>query len=423
MCYLMCRMFCSANEMCTVWTMRNDEILDRMKKERFDLAIVDAIFHFKCIYLIPHRLQVPWITYSDFVDPLTARLPWLPSFVPHRLLSYTETMTFSQRLANFVALVAFSKVLALAGFNPPAEVVDKYQQYGSFSHVDELASQSQLWLLAKDSVLDYPRPMMPNAVEVGGLTVRSPTGELPPDIKKFIEGAENGVVLMTFGTIASSYPVVIAEKFLSAFRRLDGYRVIWRMKNTDALDIPDNVMIAQWLPQNDILAHLSAKLFITHCGNNGQYEAVYHGVPMIGFPLGGDQIYNAKRLDHKGYGLSMDLYDFTVDQLLDNIHAILRDKSYKERVMKASEIFRSQAQSPVERATFWIEHVCRFGGDHLRSAGNDLPLYSYLMLDVLAFCLVVLHVLIFLLYRLTRCVLRKCFRQRKLTAEVTKKLN
>ena len=416
-------MFCSANELCIVWTMHNDEIMGRMKNERFDVVIVDGLFHFKCIYLIPHRLQVPWITYSDFFDPLTVRLPWLPSFVPHRLLSYTESMTFSQRLANFAALVAFPKVLALAGFNPPAEVTDKYQQYGSFGHIDELASRSQLWLLAKDSVLDYPRPMMPNSIEVGGLTVRRATGELPPDIKNFIAGAENGLVLMTFGSIASSYPVVIAEKFLSAFRRLEGYRVIWRMRNTDALAIPDNVMIAPWLPQNDILAQLSTKLFITHCGNNGQYEAVYHGVPMIGFPLGGDQIYNAKRLGHKGYGLSMDLYDFTADQLLDNVHMILRDKSYKERVMKASEIFRSQAQSPVERATFWIEHVCRFGGDHLHSAGNDLPLYSYLMLDVLAFYLVVLHILVFLFFRLTRCVLRKCSRQRKPTAGVTKKLN
>ena len=419
----MCRMFCSANEVCTLWTMCNDEILDRMKKERFDLAIVDGLFYFKCIYLIPHRLQVPWITYSDFVDPLTARLPWLPSFVPHRLLSYTETMTFSQRLANSASLFAFSIVLALAGFNPPQEVIDKYQQYGSFSCVDELASRSLLWLLEKDSVLDYPRPMMPNAVKVGGLTVRRATGQLPPAVKEFIAGAENGVVLMTFGSIASSYPVAIAEKFLAAFRRLDGYRVIWRMKNTDGLEIPDNVMIAQWVPQNDILAHPSVKLFITHCGNNGQYEAVYHGVPMIGVPLGGDQVYNAKRLDHKGYGLSMDLYHFTADQLLDNIHKVLGDKSYKARVVKASEIFRSQAQSPVERATFWIEHVCRFGGDHLRSAGNDLPIYSYLMLDVLAFCLVVLHVIVFLLFRLTRFVLRKCSRQRTLTVEVTKKLN
>ena len=314
-------------------------------------------------------------------------------------------MSFFQRLTNFMTTIVFS--LAMPG--PPSQIIDKYQQYGSFSSVDELVSRSVLWLYPRDSfVLDYPRPIMPNVVEVGGLTLKPATGKLPPDIRTFIDDAPQGVILMTFGTIASSFPFVIAEKFLSAFRQLDGYRVIWRMRNTDELDIPDNVMISQWLPQNDILAHPNVKLFITHSGNNGQYEALYHAVPMIGFPISGDQVYNAKRLDRKGYGLSMDLHDFTADQLLDNIHKILGDKSFKEHVAKASEIFRSQPQGPVERATFWIEHVCRFGGDHLRSAGNDLPLYSYLMLDILAFILIIVHIIVYLLYRLLKLTVNKC---------------
>ena len=277
-------MFCSVNEGCTWWKTRNDEILDSMKRERFDLAIVDGQVYLECdVYLIPHRLQVPWITYTHFFDPLTARLPWLPSFVPNGFLPYTDSMTFSQRLANSAAMAAFRLAVAFGSFTPPPEVIAKYQQYGAFSSIDELASRSLLWLYEKDSVLDYPRPMMPNVIEVGGLTIRRATGQLPSDIKKFIAGAENGVILMTFGSLASSYPVVIAEKFLSAFRRLDGYRVIWRMRNTDGLTIPNNVMIAQWLPQNENLSHSSVKLFITHCGNDGQHEAVYHGVPMIGF--------------------------------------------------------------------------------------------------------------------------------------------
>ena len=143
---------------------------------------------------------------------------------------------------------------------------------------------------------------------------------------------------------------------------------------------------------------------------------------MIGVPLLGDQYHNAKRLDHKGFGLSMNLQDFTAEQLLDNINNILQDKSYKERITKASEIFRSQVQSPVERATFWIEHVCRFGGDHLRSAGNDLPLYSYLMLDVLALILVTIYIFIFLLYTLLKLIANKCCARAALN-DTTKKNN
>ena len=386
----------------------DNEILNRLHEEKFDVAVVDALFFAKCFYLIPHRLQIPYITYTDSIDPLLVRVPWLPSFVPCGISPFSEKMTFVERLKNMFYLFSFTFILPVLIPEPPREVMDKFRRYGHFDSLDELGSKSVLWLSTKDDVLDYAKPTMPNVVNIGGLTVKRTTGELPSDINSFIDGAKKGVVLMTFGSVASVIPSHMVEKFSSAFRRLGDYRVIWRLDNEDNVKLPDNVMIAKWLPQNDILSHPSVKLFITHCGNNGQYEAVYHGVPMIGLPLAGDQIYNAKRLDHKGYGLSMDLYDFTADQLLDNIHKILGDKSYKERVTKASAIFGSQAQSPVEKAVFWIEHVCQFGGDHLRSAGNDLPLYSYLMLDVLAFILIILHILIYLLYRFIKYVMRIC---------------
>jgi len=360
------------------------------------------------------------------MDPLVVRLPWLPSFVPsHMILTspLSERMNFVERLQNTLGAVGYSFILPFGAPALEQEVQDKFCRYGHFDSLDELVAKSSLWLITIDHIVDYARPMMPNVVNVAGLTIKRTTSKLPSDIKGFIDGAKKGVVLMTFGTVSSSFPAHMVEKFSSAFRRLGDYRVIWRLDNKDGVKLPDNVMIAQWLPQNDILSHPSVKLFITHCGNNGQYEAVYHGVPMIGFPVLGDQPYNAKRLDHKGYGLSMNLHDFTADELLDNIHKILGDKSYKERVMKASAIFRSQAHSPVERAVFWIEHVCQFGGDHLRSAGNDLPLYSYLMSDVLAFILIVFHILVYLFYRLFKFVINKCCRRAAVSTDLSKKDN
>jgi len=254
-------------------------------------------------------------------------------------------------------------------------------------------------------------------VDVGGITVRRAKGELPSDMRTFVEEARYGTILVTFGAAVSTLPTTLVQKFVSAFRRLDGYSIVWRLNNTYNIELPDNVMTSHWLPQNDLLAHPSVKLFITHCGNNGQFEAVYHGVPMIGFPVSffNDHIHNARRLVHKGYGLSMDLLHFTADQLVDNIHKVLEDKSYKQRVMKASEILRTQAQSPVERATFWIEHVCQFGGDHLRSAGDDLPLYSYFMLDVLGVLVGTLLLAVYLLLKFSTFA-KRAFRSKQRVA-------
>lgn len=89
----------------------------------------------------------------------------------------------------------------------------------------------------------------------------------------------------------------------------------------------------------------------------------------------------------------MNIFDFTAQQLNDNIRKVLTDNSYKERISLASEIFKSRRDTPVERVAYWIEHVTKFGGDHLRSAGNDLPLYQYLMLDIIFVLLIALIVL------------------------------
>ena len=34
-------------------------------------------------------------------------------------------------------------------------------------------------------------------------------------------------------------------------------------------------------------------------GDGGQFESLYHAVPMIGFPMFSDQFYNAKRMEYK----------------------------------------------------------------------------------------------------------------------------
>jgi len=405
--------FCSNKEMCRHLTVDNDDILDQLAMRKFDVAVVDILYSIRCVCLIPHRLQIPWISLSLAGSAsYMMRVPWLSSIAPPdviSLLPMSHQLTFVDRSQNtFISFLSH----AVAPFylqEPPPEVLEKYRRYGYVGSLQELISKSAMWFLTADYVFDYSRPMMPNMISISGLTVQRSTGELPSDIENFINGAEKGVVLMSFGSFTSIIPNDVVDKFLTTFRQLSGYRVIWRLDNKENVELPDNVMIRQWLPQNDILAHPSVKLFITHAGHNGHAEAVYNGIPMIAFPILGDQLYNARLLENKGYGKRIEICDFTADQLLDNIHKVLGDRSYKERVMKASEIFQNQAHSAVERATFWIEHVCRFGGDHLRSAGDDLPLYSYLMLDVLAFYFIVVCVLIYLLYRLIRFFAYKLF--------------
>ena len=144
-----------------------------------------------------------------------------------------------------------------------------------------------LVLLDVDPILDYPKPLMPHEITIGGLTTK-PAKHLPQEIEEFINSAKDGVILMTFGSSSHNLDSTLVNEFVKAFAMIR-QKIIWKYgKQPD--NLPSNMKVMSWLPQNDILGHPKTKLFITHCGNNGQMEALYHGVPMIGFPMWTDQL-------------------------------------------------------------------------------------------------------------------------------------
>ena len=199
--------------------MDNDDLLEQLEREKYDIAVVDSTRTRKYAYLIPLRLNVPWVTYTDVMPAWIVRVPYLPSFVPASISQFTEEMTFTERLTNTLITIAFSTTFAMP--DPPKEIQEKYKKYGEFSTMDDLISRSLLYIGTTDIVLDYPTPSMPNVIEAGGLTVSPSDGsKLSDNIKQFIAGAKDGVILVTFGSMASSIPDEIALKFISVFLKV-----------------------------------------------------------------------------------------------------------------------------------------------------------------------------------------------------------
>jgi UDP:flavonoid glycosyltransferase YjiC (YdhE family) len=222
------------------------------------------------------------------------------------------------------------------------------------------------------------------------------------------------VILVSFGSIVSSLPKEIVLLFLAAFDQIE-QDVIWRMEKGD-FSVPQNVLLQDWLPQNDLLADPKVLLFITHCGKNGQFEALYHGKPMIGFPIMADQRYNARRAEYKGYGLMMEVMKFKSEELVHNIKTLLTDPAYTQNIQKASRIFHSRPDTPAERSAWWIEHVMEFGSDHLRPYTLQMPWYQFWMVDIIGLAVLVMVVVILacigLIWVVIGCV-KKCLRKKE----------
>lgn len=81
---------------------------------------------------------------------------------------------------------------------------------------------------------------------------------------------------------------------------------------------------------------------------------------------------------------------------------------YKENMNRLSAIHRDRPMSPLDTAIYWTEYVIRHkGAYHLRSAAVNLSWYQYLLLDVLAFVVIVTIVTLYIFYRLIKFLIIK----------------
>jgi MGT family glycosyltransferase len=104
--------------------------------------------------------------------------------------------------------------------------------------------------------------------------------------------------------------------------------------------IPENVTIAPFLPQLDVLA--KAGLFITHAGTGSVMESIWFGVPMIGVPQMPEQIMTATRLEELGLGKTFpDKNQLTAKSLRTAIEEILNNKSYRDQVANFQKDMKS----------------------------------------------------------------------------------
>jgi len=389
----------------------------------YDVAIVDLMFN-ECGLALAHRLGAPAVGYWAFSfssgwQEFTSQ-PAPPSFVPAFMSGLGSRMTLAERLQNMVARIAghafmlyyqsiMDSIIAPISPSSPSSI--------------ELVKNLSGMLLNTDMVLDYPRPQPPTFLNIGGIQVKENPGPLPENIRSFVEGAKDGIVLFTMGFIfdSTAVPKEMITNLLSAFERLP-QRVIFKYdiqeddnayETSPKLSVPQNVLVLPWVPQQAILAHPATKVFITHCGMHGVLEAIYHQVPMVGMPVFIDQTDVLKRMEEKGIGLGVPK-GAPADEIHAAIVEVRENPWYKQNIASLSRLMKDRRTRPMDDAVWLVEYLARTrGAEHLKVNSRHLGLLAYYSVDVLLILGSALVVFLLCLYNILPHLLRACRSSRK----------
>lgn len=366
----------------------NNEIMQFLRNQKFDAVLTDPSMPIGAI--LAYNLSVPALYMvrglACGMDAKATSCPDPPSYVPRYFSKNIDRMNFRKRVLNMVVYL-FEPVLCKLIYWGFENVASKFLQR-SITY-DEILKTAAIWLLRYDFTLEFPKPLSPNMVLVGGINCAF-TSPLPTEVLDFVEEAEHGIVIFSLGSLIPAMPKQKAVIFFEAFGRIP-QRVLWRYTGEIPDKVPDNVRLMKWLPQNSLLGHPKARAFITHGGSHGIYEGICQSIPMVMLPVFGDQIDNVHRVISRGVGVALDFNYITADLLVDVLNTVIYNSSYKENIMKLSAIHKDRPVEPVDLAVFWTEYVMRHkGADHLRLAARDLNWFHYHSLDVTGFLLVVM---------------------------------
>ncbi|KAF4528002.1 UDP-glycosyltransferase-19 [Ephemera danica] len=363
--------------------------LKTLLKEKFDLILISVVFN-DCLLPFAFRMNASFITIGPqgLLAAYKIGNPEPSSFVPSRLFSYSDHMNFWERSMNFLIpsiLMLCREFIVMPKMNQAAR-----QFFGNdIPAIEDLECNASLAFINTHLGFNYPRPLNPNIIEVGGMHIKKKPDPLPKDLQEYLDGAEEGAIYFSMGSMlrADDLPPEKVQEILQAFAGLK-QRVVWKWSSDELPGQPSNVKIGKWFPQQSILAHPNIRLFITHGGLLSTQESIFHGVPIVGIPIFTDQHLNMRRSENLGYALTVNVATITTDSFLKTMQTVLNNASFSEMAQRLKNRFRDELNDPLERAVFWTEYVLRHeGAHHLRSAATRLYWFQYYMLDFAAFML------------------------------------
>jgi len=200
--------------------------------------------------------------------------------------------------------------------------------------------------------LDYQdmRPLPKNWIRFDNL-MRSEVKEkfeIPPELSD----KSGKLIYFSMGSMGGA-DVKMMTRLVDILGKSEHRFIVSKGPLHDRYELPPNMWGEKSVPQIQVLPIVD--LVITHGGNNTVTETFYFGKPLIVMPLFVDQYDNAQRVHEKGFGIRLDPYLCTEEELLKSIEKLLNDKELNEKLQKISK--RIQTENSIEKLPKIIEQL------------------------------------------------------------------
>jgi hypothetical protein len=182
--------------------------------------------------------------------------------------------------------------------------------------------------------------------------------------------AEAAVLYISFGSLASMSGADLVETAWGIAK--SGQPFLWVLRSdlvrgVTQVTLPDGFdaatrgrgMIVSWAPQEEVLAHAAVGGFWTHCGWNSTLEGVCGGVPMLCRPYFGDQMGNARYIEHVWRaGIMLD-YELERSKVEEAIRRLMQSKEGDEMRKRAQELGSRAAEAGSSRLSIdnLVNHI------------------------------------------------------------------
>ncbi|XP_074254933.1 UDP-glucuronosyltransferase 1A3-like [Saimiri boliviensis] len=148
--------------------LHNETLIRHLDATSFDVVLTDPVY--LCGAVLAKYLSIPAVFFLRSIpcdlDFKGTQCPNPYSYVPKLLTMNSDHMTFLQRVKNMLYPLALSYICHIVSA-PYASLASELFQ--SEVSVVDILSHASVWLFRGDFVMDYPRPIMPNMVFIGGI--------------------------------------------------------------------------------------------------------------------------------------------------------------------------------------------------------------------------------------------------------------